>query len=73
MSLLIYDIHNNLARDNIKNMLKNLTTVYSYRTRSVTNENYYVDNNNKYNKLIYIALNRIVLHSALQYYNDIRK
>ena len=29
--------------------------------------------NNNNNKLIYIALNRIILHSALQYYNDRRK
>ena len=44
MSLLMYDVHNNLAPDNIKNMFTKLTTVHSYRTRSVTNENYYVEN-----------------------------
>ena len=36
MSLLMYDVHNNLAPDNIKNMLTKLTTVHCYRTRSVT-------------------------------------
>ena len=44
MSLLMYDVHNNFAPDNIKNMFTKLTTVHSYRTRSVTNENYYVEN-----------------------------
>ena len=39
----MYDVHNNLAPDNIKNMFTKLTTVHSYRTRSVTNENYYVE------------------------------
>ena len=39
----MYDVHNNLAPDNIKNMFTKLTTVRSYRTRSVTNENYYVE------------------------------
>ena len=39
----MYDIHNNLTPDNIKNMFTKLTTVHSYRTTSVTNENYYVD------------------------------
>ena len=40
----MYDVHNNFAPDNIKNMFTKLTTVHSYRTRSVTNENYYVEN-----------------------------
>ena len=40
----MYDVHNNLAPDNIKNMFTKLTTVHSYRTTSVTNENYYVEN-----------------------------
>ena len=39
----MYDVHNNLAPDNIKNMFTKLTTVHSYRTSSVTNENYYVE------------------------------
>ena len=39
MSLLMYDVHNNLAPDNIKNMFTKLSSVHSYRTRSVTNEN----------------------------------
>ena len=39
----IYDVHNNLAPDNIKNMITKLTTVHSYWTRSVTNENYYFE------------------------------
>ena len=39
MSLLMYEIHNNLASDNFKNMFTKLSSVYSYRTRSVTNEN----------------------------------
>ena len=39
----MYDVHNNLAPDNIKNMFTKLTTVHNYRTRSVTNENYYVE------------------------------
>ena len=43
MSLLMYDLHNNLAPDNIKNMFTKLSSVHSYRTRSVTNENYYVE------------------------------
>ena len=43
MSLLMYDVHNNLAPDNIENMFTKLTTVQGYRTRSVTNENYYVE------------------------------
>ena len=43
MSLLMYDVHNNLAPDNIKNMFTKLSSVHSYRTRSVTNENYYVE------------------------------
>ena len=43
MSLLMYNVHNNLAPNNIKNMFTKLTTVHSYWTRSVTNENYYVN------------------------------
>ena len=43
MSLLMYEIHDNLAPDNIKNMFTKLSSVHSYRTRSVTNENYYVE------------------------------
>ena len=43
MSLLMYDVHNNLAPDNIKNMFRKLSSVQSYRTRSVTYENYYVE------------------------------
>ena len=39
MSLLMYDIHNNLVSDNFKNMFTKLSSVHSYRTRSVTNEN----------------------------------
>ena len=39
----MYDVHNNLAPDNIKNMFTKLSSVHSYRTRSVTNENYYVE------------------------------
>ena len=37
------DVHNNLAPDNSENMFTKLTTVHSYRTRTVTNENYYVE------------------------------
>ena len=37
------DVYNNLAPDNIKNMSTNLSSVHSYPTRSVTNENYYVE------------------------------
>ena len=40
-SLLMYDVHNNVAPDNIKNMFTKLSSVHSCRTRSVTNENYY--------------------------------
>ena len=43
MSLLMYDVHNNLAPDKIKNMFTKLPSVHSYRTRSVTNDNYYVE------------------------------
>ena len=43
MSLLMCDVYNNLAPDNIKNMSTNLSSVHSYPTRSVTNENYYVE------------------------------
>ena len=47
LSLLMYDVHNNLAPDNTKNMFTKLSSVHSYpgsyRTRSVTNENYYVE------------------------------
>ena len=43
MSLLMYDVHNNLAPDDIKNMFTKLSSVHSYRTRSVTNENYCVE------------------------------
>ena len=43
MSLLMYDINNNFAPDNIKNMFSKLSSVQNYRTRSVTNENYYVE------------------------------
>ena len=39
----MYDVHNNLAPDNIKNMFTKLSSVHSYRTRSVTNKNYYVE------------------------------
>ena len=39
----MYDVHNNLAPDNIKNMFTKLSSVHSYRTRSVTNEIYYVE------------------------------
>ena len=41
MSLLMYDVHNNLAPDNITNMFSKLSSVHGYRTRSVTSENYY--------------------------------
>ena len=44
MSLLMYDVHNNLASDNIKNMFTKLSSLHSYRTRSVTNENYHMLN-----------------------------
>ena len=37
------DVHNNLAPDNVKNMFTKLSFVHSYWTRSVTNENYYVE------------------------------
>ena len=43
MSLLMYNVHNNLVPDNIKNMFTKLSSVHNYRTRSVTNENYYVE------------------------------
>ena len=43
MSLLMYDVHNNFAPDNIKNMFTKLSSVQNYRTRSVSNENYYVE------------------------------
>ena len=43
MNLLMYDVHNNLAPDNIKNMFTKLSSVHSYKTRSVTKENYYVE------------------------------
>ena len=43
MSLLLYDVYNNLAPDKIKNMSTNLSSVHSSPTRSVTNENYYVE------------------------------
>ena len=43
MNLLMYDVHNNLAPDNIKNMFTKLSSVHSYRSRSVTKENYYVE------------------------------
>ena len=39
----MYDVHNNLAPDNIKNTFTKLSAVHSYRTRSVTNANYYVE------------------------------
>ena len=39
----MYNIHNDLAPDNIKNMFTKLSSVHSYQTRSVTNENYYVE------------------------------
>ena len=32
----MYDVHNNLAPSNLKNMFKKLSFVHSYRTRSVT-------------------------------------
>ena len=44
MSLLMYDVRNHLAPDNIKNMFTKLSSVHSYRTRSVTNENYHLLN-----------------------------
>ena len=43
MSLLMYDVNKNFAPDNIKNMFTKLSSVLNYRTRSVTNENYYVE------------------------------
>ena len=39
----MYDVHNNFAPDNIKNMFTKLSSVQNYRTRSVSNENYYVE------------------------------
>ena len=36
----MYDVHN---PDNIKNMFTKKITVHSYRTTSVTNENFYVE------------------------------
>ena len=39
----MYEVHNNLAPDNMKNMFMKLSSVHSYWTRSVTNENYYVE------------------------------
>ena len=42
-SPLMYDVHNNVAPDNIKNMFTKLSSVHSCRTRTVTNENYYVE------------------------------
>ena len=46
----MYDVHNNLVPSNIKNMFKKLFFVHSYRTRSVTNENYYVEQARTENK-----------------------
>ena len=43
MSLLMYDVYNYLAPDNIKNMFTKLSSVHGYGTRSVTRENYYVE------------------------------
>ena len=43
LSLLMYDVHNNLAPYNTKNMFAKLSSVHSYRTRSVANESYYVE------------------------------
>ena len=43
MNLLMYNVDNNLAPGNIKNMFKELSFVHSYRTRFVTNENVYVE------------------------------
>ena len=40
----MYDVRNNLALDNIKNMFTKLSSVHSYRTRSITNENYHMLN-----------------------------
>ena len=39
----MYDVNKNFAPDNIKNMFTKLSSVLNYRTRSVTNENYYVE------------------------------
>ena len=43
IDLLMYDVHNNLAPDNIKNMSTKLSSVHGYRTISVTNKNYFVE------------------------------
>ena len=43
MSLLMCDVYNNLAPDNIKSMSTNLSSVHSYPNISVTNENYCVE------------------------------
>ena len=43
INLLKYCVYNDLAPDNNKNMSKKLSSVHSYRTRSVATENYYVE------------------------------
>ena len=43
MSLLMYEVHKNLDHDNFKNMFTKPSSLHSYRTWSVTNENYYVE------------------------------
>lgn len=69
LNLLLYNVHNNLPRGNIKNTFKKLSLVHSYRTISVTNENYFVEEtrtgNMKRDFSISCALNRNVQHSTI--------
>ena len=39
---LMYDVHNNLAPDHIRQLFKHVSDVHSYNTRSATTNKFYV-------------------------------
>ena len=62
----MYDINNNFAPDNIKNVFSKLSSVQNYRTRSVTNENYYVEQVRTENMKRAFSISGALTHSLLE-------
>lgn len=66
INLLLYNVHNNFACGNIKNMFKKLSLVRICRTISVTNENYCVQQTRTENmKQSYFPCPDLEQHSTL--------
>lgn len=63
----MYDVHNNLVLDNIKNMFTKLASVHSYQTRSVTSENYYVEQVRTENLKRAFSISRTLIQNSIPF------